>query len=172
MGIVVLPENHALRGILPDLESALRDGVRSAVAEFMSKTFFEIDRYDHDELFNKLISRRELLLAIVSEKDGSVFKDFLNEWYAAGMPKPCRVHHEAMPFSLLPAGEGELLSKEYYSKKNIRSLGAMSLYKYIASHGFPLVGKFVLPGTTDKAEANDLVDYIEFKIGRLAKDGN
>jgi hypothetical protein len=172
-GVAVLPEDHPLRDVLPELENSLIEGIRSVVTDFMNKTFYKIDLFGSDLLFDRLIKHPELLLQIITEFNGKDFKDFFSDWISAGMPKPVqKVKQSVLPFQLLPNDERDLLQKDYNSSVNIKILSIRNLYEWLGGVGFPVLRSFSWNGVSDDALADDLIDYVINKAGRLLKDGN
>jgi hypothetical protein len=172
-GVAVLPQGHPLRGMLPELEYALIEGVRFVAMDFMNKTFYKIDSSNHDVFFNRLIKSPELLMKIVAGAKGKEFQIFISDWISAGMPQPVqKIKQPSLPFQILPDGERDLLRDDYHSKRNIKELTVRHLYEYIGKHGFPLINSFLWSGVGDNDIADDLLDYVVNKADRLFKDGN
>jgi hypothetical protein len=172
-GVAVLPQGHPLRGMLPELEYALVEGVRFVAMDFMNKTFYKVENSNHDVLLNRLLKNPELLMKIIAGAEGEEFQIFLSDWVSAGMPQPVqKIEQPSLPFQILPEDERDLLRDDYYSKRNIKELNVQHLYEYIGNHGFPLIKSFLWCGVRDNDIADDLLDYVANKAGRLFKDGN
>jgi hypothetical protein len=173
IGVVVLPEDHVLRGRLPGLKESLQEGIRASVTSFLSTTFYEIHNGNF-YLFNELIKEKnhELFLRMFIEKKGNAYKDFLESWFSAGMPSPVRVRRKSIPFQLLEGGEGDALKIEYYSDCNIRKLDVFCMVTYLIDHGFPLLKFVPWDGTPEEDIKEDLIDYIAAKCQRFNRDGN
>lgn len=172
VGIVIVPESHVFRNMLPELVCALQEGIRFTVNTFMNKAFFSTNGADRDELFKELAKNPELLFKLLSGKSGIEYKTFFEKWFAAGMPEFEIARRKKLPFQILPDKESNTLREYYYSEKNKCSLDVNGMYRLILRRGFPILDEYSIFGTNDKEVAKDLVDYIKFKSDRLTKSGN
>jgi hypothetical protein len=173
-GVAVLPQGHPLRTMLPKLEDSLIDGVRFIATDFMNKDFYQINTsYGTDVLFNYLLTYPELLARITTGTGGKRFHDFFSGWISAGRPKFVHeIKQLPLPFNLLPVKEGELLQKDYYSRRNIKDLDICSFYEFLGACGFPLLRSFSWSGVRDVDAAGDLMDYVINKAAHLYPGGN
>jgi hypothetical protein len=175
--VVVLPEGHALRGMLPELEDALKEGIRFMVANFLNIDFFEVSKPSSDVFFDKLIMHQELLLLAVSDAKGKEYFNFFTEWFMAGKPGIVdSVKQKSLPFLLFCDNEGILLKEDYYSKRNIWKLNVCSLYSYFGYDSifpiFKIFHNFPWLGIYDDFTAEDIIEYMAYKLARIDKSGN
>jgi hypothetical protein len=172
-GVVILPDGHTLRGMLPELEDALKEGVRFTVAKFLDTTFYEVSRPSNDVFFDKLTAQPDFLLSVLSREKVENYYDFFIKWFAAGKPKMVNhVNQTPLPFCLLPDGEKIPLREDYYSRRNIRELEVQKMYDYFGSGDFPIFGSYSWSGISDDRVADDFIEYMAYKLTRMDKSGN
>jgi hypothetical protein len=175
-GVVVLPEDHVLRGMLPELEDALKEGIRFTVANFLNTTFYKVNKLSDDIFFDVLTSHPDLLLSAVSEKNGEEYYDFFTEWFKAGKPKLIdHIKRKSLPFQLLSEDECTLLRKSYYSNQNIRIINVNAMYTYLGNSYFSIFrsySHYSWAAITDELVAKDLIEYMTYKLACIDKSGN
>jgi hypothetical protein len=172
-GVVVLPEDHVLRGMLPELEDALKKGIQFTVANFLDTIFYEVSIPHDDLFFNKLTAHPDLLFSVLSGENGKEYYDFFTKWFAAGKPKIVNcISQKPLPFCVLPEGEDILLQKDYYSRRNIRELDVQKMYAYFGRGDFPIFRNYSWQGIDNDRVANDLIEYMAYKLARIDKSGN
>jgi hypothetical protein len=160
-GVVVLPDNHELRELLPSLCEKLPDIIRQITYEFMKKNYYVLNcrnGYD-DDLFKTLINdHRDLFMRLIA---GCEEESFFTPWTTSGEPEFLKsIEKYRLPFSLLP--DGDVLSKDYYSDRNIFTTSLTNIFDAIAEKGYPILRKFRW-GCDNKEEINDLIMYLETK---------
>jgi len=174
-GIAVLPDDHELRGSLPNFCETVPDIIRQTVFDFLGKNYYELDKRDSDRLFPTLIDTHRSLFMNLIAGLGDI-EDFFISWFADGMPEwnGIRVKRWSMPFGLLPDGEAQALCKEYQSNKNVHRASMHNVYIGIASRGYPIMNEYTW-GCSDRKTINDVIFYLQEKNKLLVQnkqDGN
>jgi len=98
---------------------------------------------------------------------------FLAKWFSEGKPQFTVAKRWKMPFRLLP--DGDSLSDEYQSNRNVFTISASNIYGYVSENGYPLIQNYTYGRIPDKKIVDELFFYFQEKYKFLVqkqKDGN
>jgi hypothetical protein len=164
-GIVILPDGHSLRGLLPELLEDLRSVALFESREFLKVPHFQIERGSGDLFMDYL------------KKNPSIFDELLegwkertpfDKWRANGMPKGSnRIKKPNIPFFFWDDSDKEMKDAKihYDAEQNCVKINVKDFYDRISKR-FPLFGHHSSwSGITNNDVAKELIEYMKFKFG-------
>jgi hypothetical protein len=163
-GIVILPEGHQLRSLLPELTSNLRSAALFEVQKFLKIPHFQVERNSGD-LFIGYLKKNPLVFDKLLE--GWHEKEVFDKWRANGMPNGERyINKPRIPFFLWDDSDIEMREARalYNAEQNCVKVNIKNFYSWV-SLKYPLFGyNFSWGGINDKDVAKELIEYMKFKL--------
>jgi hypothetical protein len=163
-GVVVLPEGHELRGLLPELIEDLRSAALFEIREFLKVSHFQVEQ-SYGDLFLDYLKKNPLLFDKLLE--GYCEKVSFDKWRANGMPKgEGRIKKPYIPFFLWDGSDIEMKDARvlYEGAQNCVKVNIGDFYDYV-SKKYPLFKCHYLYSGISNDVAGDLIEYMKFKLG-------
>jgi hypothetical protein len=164
-GIVVLPEGHQLRSLLPELVESLRLAALFEIQEFLKAPRFRVEQRLGDVFIGRL-KKNPLLFDKLLE--GYPEKASFDTWRASGMPKgETLINKPRIPFFLWDDSDAEMKEARilYEKERNCVRVDVKNFYHYV-SKKHPLFERCLLYGGMCETDVvKELVEYMKFKLG-------
>jgi hypothetical protein len=163
-GIVVLPEGHQLRSLLPELITGLRSAALFEVREFFKVSHFQVDQ-NYEDIFIGYLKKNPLVFDKLLE--GYREKASFDKWRASGMPKGERcIKKPHIPFFLWDDSDIEMKDAKalYEDEQNCVKVNIRNFYDYV-SKKHPLFKYHYSYGGINNDVAGELIEYMKFKLG-------
>jgi hypothetical protein len=164
-GIVVLPDGHPLRKLIPDLIGSLRLAALFEVQEFLKVPRFQVERSSEDLFMGHLKKNPMIFDKLLAGWEERLPFD---KWRSNGMPKGTdRIRKPNIPFFLWGDSDQEIKeAKILYDKaENCVKIKIKDFYDQISKR-FSLFGYHSSwIGITNNDVAKELIEYMKFKLG-------
>jgi hypothetical protein len=164
-GIVVLPEGHQLRNLLPELTEDLRSAALFEVREFLKVPHFQVERSSEDTFIEYLI-RNPLVFDKLLE--GWSERASIDRWRASGTPKGDRhINKPRIPFFLWDDSDIEVKEARllYDAEQNCVKINMRDFYNWLSSKCPLFDYHFSWSGISDRGIAKEMIEYMKFKLG-------
>jgi hypothetical protein len=163
-GIVVLPDGHPLRGLLPELTEKLRLAALFEIREFLKVPCFQIEHNSRD-LFMEYLKKNPMVFDELLE--GWEGRASFDRWRINGMPKGSDyIEKPDIPFLLWDDSDVEMKEAKiiYDEEQNCVKVDVRAFYDRIFKR-FPLFRySFLWSGITNPDAAKDMIEYVGFKL--------
>jgi hypothetical protein len=170
-GIVILPEGHPLRSLLPELVEDLRSVALFAAREFLKTPHFQVEK-SYSDVFIKLL--KENILVFDKLLEGWQHREPFDKWIANGMPNGERkIHKPRIPFFLWDDSDIEMkdVKRLYNEEQNCISIDVREFYSWISKKFLLFRHNYSWSGIDSESVASEMIEYMKFKLG-IKSNGN